>query len=82
MCFGGHCADGGCGGGLVGISLVFGVSLQKGLSAWVWGLSRPSALGRVTQPKFVGDAAWGRGLFGILDFFGHVGVGFLMGGLV
>ena len=33
--FGGHCADGGCGGGVMGIGLVFGVSLQGGLSAWV-----------------------------------------------
>ena len=32
-CLGSRCADGGCGGGLVGIGLVFGVSLQGGLSA-------------------------------------------------
>ena len=33
----------GYGGGLVGVGLVFGVSLQGGLSAWVWdvwGLSK------------------------------------------
>ena len=35
VCLGDRCADG-CGGGLVGVSLVFGVSLQGGLSAWVW----------------------------------------------
>ena len=64
--FVGHCADRGCGGGLVGIGLVFGVSLQRGLSAWVWGLSRPSSLGGVLQPKFVGDGAWGMGDSGIV----------------
>ena len=66
--FGAHHADGGCGGGLVGIGIVFGVSLQRGLSVWVWGLSRPSLLGGVPQPKFVGDGSWGMGAFGNLDY--------------
>ena len=51
----------GCGGGLVRIGPVFGVSLWGGLSAWVWGLLRPSSLGGVPQPKFVRGTAWGMG---------------------
>ena len=34
-----------CGGGLVGVGLVFGISVQGGLSAWVWGLPRLLSLG-------------------------------------
>ena len=33
-CLGDRCADGGCGGWLVSVSLVFGASLQGGLTAW------------------------------------------------
>ena len=44
----------------MGISLVFGVSPQRGLSAWVWGFSRPSSLGGVPQLKFIGvHGGWG-----------------------
>ena len=82
-CLGGHCADGVCGGGLVGVSLAFGVFLQGGLSAEVWGLSRPSSLGGGPQSKFIGDTAWGMGVFGLWISFWfpcHVGAGFLVGG--
>ena len=74
----------GCGGGLVGIGHVFGVSLQGGLSSWVWGLLRPSSLGGVPQPKFVEDSAWGVEGFGTLDLFLvplSCGCGFSCGGL-
>ena len=39
------------GGGLVSIGPVFGVSLQEGLSAWIWGLLRPSSLGMGVHPN-------------------------------
>ena len=71
----------------MGISPVFGVSLQEGLFVWVWDLWMPSSLGGVLQPKFVEDAAWD-GIFWDFDFFGSLIVwvwvfcGGLCGGLV
>ena len=68
------------------IGPVFGVSLQGGLSAWVWGLLRSSSIEGVPLPKFVGDAAWGmRGLGLWFSFFwfpcrGGVGCGGFMRG--
>ena len=56
------------------VCLVFGVSLQGGLSAWVQGLLRPSSLGGGHQPKFVGDAAWGWAFLELRIFFGFLAV--------
>ena len=64
-CLGDHCADGGCGGGVMGIGLVFGVSLQGGLSAWVWALSRHSSLGVYSNQNLLGTLPGGWGFWGL-----------------